>query len=234
MLSNKIQFSIINEIMNRFLLFLIPILLVFSGCNSVPPEEPDAQSVPVSQIAAEVSDDQSSAPSSTVEVVIDSQQERSAAYPEPEAVESYPEPEAAESSAYPAPESAVVRPPNIAGAGDVEVVFVKANLTGENEWSFSVTLEHEDTGWEDYADGWDVVLPDGTVIKPNPADPFTRLLLHPHENEQPFTRSQSGIIIPADVSVVFVRGHELVEGYGSSVVAVDLNALSGDRFEVTR
>ena len=105
--------------------------------------------------------------------------------------------------------------PDIAGGGDVDVVFVSARETTDGVWSFSVTLEHEDTGWEDYADGWDVILPDGTVIKPNPDDQFTRLLLHPHENEQPFTRAQSGIEIPADVTTVFVRGHELVEGYGS-------------------
>jgi hypothetical protein len=93
---------------------------------------------------------------------------------------------------------------------------------------------HPDTGWDDYADGWDVVLPDGTVITPNPADPFTRLLLHPHETEQPFTRSQSGIVIPADVAQVIVRAHDLVDGYGGREVVVDLTADSGPDFVVER
>jgi hypothetical protein len=97
-----------------------------------------------------------------------------------------------------------------------------------------VTVQHPDTGWEDYADGWDVLTPAGTVLKPDPDSPFTRLLLHPHENEQPFTRSQSGIDIPSDVTEVRVRAHDLVDGYGGREVVVDLTADVGESFEVER
>lgn len=119
-------------------------------------------------------------------------------------------------------------------AANADVTYVRAVQTGADTWTFYVTVEHPDTGWEDYADGWDVVLPDGTVVKPNPNDPFTRLLLHPHENEQPFTRSQSGIVIPAGVSEVTVRAHDLVDGWGGQTVTVDLTAESGENFEVER
>jgi hypothetical protein len=97
-----------------------------------------------------------------------------------------------------------------------------------------VTVEHPDTGWEDYADGWDVVAPDDTVLKPDPESPFTRLLLHPHENEQPFTRSQSNIVIPEGVTQVRVRAHDLVDGFGGREVQVDLTVTAGDGFEVER
>ncbi|MBN2503631.1 MAG: hypothetical protein JXB38_22840, partial [Anaerolineales bacterium] len=80
----------------------------------------------------------------------------------------------------------------LTGQANADVLFVRATQAADGTWSFAVTVEHPDSGWEDYADGWDVVLPDGTVVKPDPDSPFTRLLLHPHENEQPFTRSQSG------------------------------------------
>jgi hypothetical protein len=99
-------------------------------------------------------------------------------------------------------------------------------------WIFHVTVEHPDTGWEDYADGWDVLTPDGTVLKPDPDSPFTRLLLHPHENEQPFTRSQSGITIPPGVTQVRVRAHDLVDGYGGREIVVDLSIPAGEGFEV--
>jgi hypothetical protein len=115
---------------------------------------------------------------------------------------------------------------------NADVEHVRAVQTGADTWTFYVTVAHPDAGWEDYADGWDVVLPDGTVIKPNPDDPFTRLLLHPHENEQPFTRSQSGIVIPADVTEVRVRAHDLVDGWGGREVVVDLASESGENFEV--
>ncbi len=117
---------------------------------------------------------------------------------------------------------------------NAHVIFVQAVEAEDGSWTFSVTVEHPDTGWEDYADGWDVVLPDGTVVKPNPEAAFTRVLTHPHETEQPFTRSQSGIVIPADVTSVTVRAHDLVDGYGGQEVVVQLNQSSGLNFSVER
>lgn len=119
-------------------------------------------------------------------------------------------------------------------AADADVINVRAVETSANTWTFHVTVEHPDTGWEDYADGWDVLLPDGTVIKPDESSPFTRLLLHPHENEQPFTRSQSNIIIPADVTQVTVRAHDIVDGFGGQEITVDLTVTGGEGFTVER
>ena len=119
-------------------------------------------------------------------------------------------------------------------AANADVEYVRAIGGADGKWTFHVTVRHPDTGWEDYADGWDVVTPDGTVIKPDPSSPFTRLLLHPHETEQPFTRSQSGIFIPPDVAQVHVRAHDLVDGFGGREVIVDLTVSSGPDFEVER
>lgn len=124
--------------------------------------------------------------------------------------------------------------PSSDSAANADVVFVKAVQDTEGSWNFQVTVEHPDTGWEDYADGWDVLLPDGTVLLPDPESPFTRLLLHPHENEQPFTRSQSGIQIPAGVDQVRVRAHDLVDGFGGKEVTVYLDQSQGPGFEVVR
>ena len=115
-----------------------------------------------------------------------------------------------------------------------DVTYVRAVQTGANTWTFHVTVEHPDTGWEDYADGWDVVTPDGTVLKPDPESPFTRLLLHPHVGEQPFTRSQNGIVIPTGVTEVRVRAHDLVDGFGGREVIVDLTIASAPDFVVER
>jgi hypothetical protein len=128
-------------------------------------------------------------------------------------------------------------PSSTAPAGemaDADVLFVKAVQATDTTWVFHVTVRHPDTGWEDYADGWDVLTPDGTVLKPDPDSPFTRLLLHPHVDEQPFTRSQSGIVVPPAVGQVRVRAHDLVDGYGGREVLVDLTIPSGPDFEVIR
>ena len=117
---------------------------------------------------------------------------------------------------------------------DANVVHVRAVLAEDASWTFHVTVEHPDTGWDNYTNGWDVVTPEGTVLKVTPGDPFTRLLLHPHENEQPFTRSQNGILIPAGITQVRVRAHDIVNGFGGLEVTVDLDKDSGPDYEVVR
>jgi len=132
------------------------------------------------------------------------------------------------------PETPAAHTPVAAQQGMADVEFVKAVQSEDGAWRFSVTVSHPDTGWEDYADGWDVVTPDGRTLKRNPDDPFTRLLLHPHVGEQPFTRSQSGIRIPDGVTQVTVRAHSLTRGFGGREVVVDLTRASGEGFEVER
>ncbi|WP_420861167.1 hypothetical protein [Algirhabdus cladophorae] len=65
---------------------------------------------------------------------------------------------------------------------------------------FDVTLKHPDTGWDHYADGWEVQTWDGTVLG-------YRKLHHPHVNEQPFTRSLGGVSLPEGTTEVRVRSH---------------------------
>ncbi|MEK6255743.1 MAG: hypothetical protein N2C13_00315 [Chloroflexota bacterium] len=115
---------------------------------------------------------------------------------------------------------------------DADVKYVKAIQTTNGTWTFHVTVYHPDTGWEDYVNGWDVVTLDGIVIKPDQSSIFTRLLLHPHVGEQPFTRSQAGIVIPDGVAKVIVRANDLLHGFGGEEITVDLTQISGDNYEV--
>ncbi len=117
---------------------------------------------------------------------------------------------------------------------EANVMFVKATQADDGTWRFDVTVRHNDEGWDHYADGWDVVTPDGTVLKVNAGDAFTRVLLHPHENEQPFTRSQSRLTIPEGVTTVTVRAHCSVHGFGGREVTVDLTTKEGPDFQVVR
>jgi len=129
-------------------------------------------------------------------------------------------------------QSTVKSKPESQNMGNADVEFVRAVYNGNHSWTFYVTVRHPDTGWDDYADGWDVVLPDGTVIKPDETSPFTRLLMHPHETEQPFTRSQSGIVIPEGISTVTVRAHDLVDNWGGKEVVIDLTQSQGNNYSV--
>jgi hypothetical protein len=100
-------------------------------------------------------------------------------------------------------------------AGEADVIKVEAFPVGA-EWSFNVTVEHADTGWDHYADKWDVVAPDGSVLA-------TRVLYHPHVDEQPFTRSLGGVAVPEGVTEVILRAHDSVHGYGGKEMRVRLD-----------
>jgi hypothetical protein len=109
-----------------------------------------------------------------------------------------------------------------------QVRQVVARETSPGVWRFEVTVRHDDTGWDHYADEWQVVdSQTGEVLG-------TRSLAHPHVDEQPFTRSQSGIEIPSDTSVVVVRAKCNVHGFGGKEVEVDLRRSSGEGYEVVR
>jgi len=45
-------------------------------------------------------------------------------------------------------------------------------------------------------------------------------------NEQPFTRSLSGVKLPAGIKQVVIRGHDSVHGFGGKEKRVDLSAPS--------
>ena len=100
-------------------------------------------------------------------------------------------------------------------AGEADVVKVDTKKAGNSIYHFNVTVSHADTGWDHYANKWDVVGAGGTVYG-------TRILHHPHVDEQPFTRSLSGVVIPARVKTVTVRAHDSVHKYGGKVILVDL------------
>lgn len=101
-------------------------------------------------------------------------------------------------------------------AGDVQIVDAKASQRGDN-WSFSVTLKHADSGWEHYADAWRVVDDQGEVLG-------TRTLFHPHENEQPFTRSLDGVRIPDSTKPIYIEAHDKVHGWAAQRFELQLQA----------
>ncbi len=96
-----------------------------------------------------------------------------------------------------------------------DVVGVEAIHDGDGQWTFNVTLSSPYDSPERYADAWRVMGPGGTVYG-------ERILLHDHAGEQPFTRSQSGIAIPDDVSTVTVEGRDQVSGWGGRTMDVTL------------
>jgi hypothetical protein len=76
----------------------------------------------------------------------------------------------------------------------------------DGTWTIWATVSSTETGINKYADEWRVEDPDGNILG-------TKVLLHPHVDEQPFTRSLPGVEIPANISVVTIAAQDSVLGY---------------------
>jgi hypothetical protein len=88
---------------------------------------------------------------------------------------------------------------------------------GDGGFTVDATVSSADTGWDKYADAWEVRGPDGSVLG-------ERVLAHPHETEQPFTRSLSGVDIPEDVVEITVLAHDSVLGYCGEAFTLEVPA----------
>lgn len=101
-------------------------------------------------------------------------------------------------------------------AGEADVIAAEAKRQSDGRYTVSATIRHTDEGSEHYADRFDVLTPDGTVIG-------ERILAHPHVDEQPFTRSLGGVVVPAGVSELRVRANDKVHGLGGKEATIRLS-----------
>ncbi|MEQ8505852.1 MAG: hypothetical protein RIB80_11045 [Rhodospirillales bacterium] len=95
------------------------------------------------------------------------------------------------------------------------VTHAEASPNGDGTYTVTATIRHGDTGWDHYADNFEVMAPDGTMLS-------RRVLYHPHVNEQPFTRSVQGVAVPPGLKEIIVRAHDKVHGYGKGAVTIKL------------
>ncbi len=102
-----------------------------------------------------------------------------------------------------------------AGAGEADVLAARARCDDRGRCGFEVRVRHADEGWSHYADRWEVVTTDGRVLA-------TRVLAHPHVDEQPFTRSLPPVAIPPEIRSVVIRAHDSMHGLGGRELRVEL------------
>lgn len=96
-----------------------------------------------------------------------------------------------------------------------DIIGAEAVQDDAGAWRFNVTVSSPYDTPQRYADAWRVVDPDGNELG-------IRILAHDHANEQPFTRSQSGIVIPDEVTEVTIQGRDLINGWGGGELVLPI------------
>jgi hypothetical protein len=90
---------------------------------------------------------------------------------------------------------------------DAVADVLAVEVTGEpGAYRFAVEVRSPDLGCEQYADWWEILREDGTLV-------YRRILAHSHVEEQPFVRTGGPIDITPE-TVVVVRAHMHPDGYG--------------------
>lgn len=107
------------------------------------------------------------------------------------------------------PDAATVSDQRFPDIVDVEVTGSAAT------YSFAVTVSSPYDTPERYADAFRVRGADGTEYG-------VTELTHDHATEQPFTRSLSGVALPAGVTSVVVEGRDQANGWGGGTQTVEL------------
>ena len=111
-------------------------------------------------------------------------------------------------------------PLDAARAGEPKTLEVKIEPAGEDGdtrfFNVTATIRHEDTGWDHFCNRFEILdAKTGKLLG-------QRVLAHPHEDEQPFTRTLYRMPVPADVTRVRVRAHDSLHGYEQEPVEMDL------------
>jgi len=98
-----------------------------------------------------------------------------------------------------------------------DVLEVRLEPAGGRTFDVYVTLSSPYDTPQRYADGWQTLDADGNVLG-------THTLMHDHAAEQPFTRVQRGLDIPAGVESVTVQGRDQANGFGGLTLTVPVPA----------
>lgn len=94
-----------------------------------------------------------------------------------------------------------------------DILAAKLKSTGSDTFDLDVTVASPYDTVERYADGWRVLDPDQQMLGEH-------MLTHDHATEQPFTRTQAGLKIPATVTNITIEGRDKSNGYGGKTVTI--------------
>lgn len=109
-----------------------------------------------------------------------------------------------------------------------QVTEARLTQNAGGSWTAAVTVRHRDEGWDHYANIWQILDADSKEVLGE------RILAHPHDNEQPFTRSLSGINIPGNTRRLLIRARCNLHDYEGRQLRIDLAVAETDDYQLIR
>lgn len=104
---------------------------------------------------------------------------------------------------------------NLASAGKADVVKVTYHKLSSGNYNFHVSIQHDDSGWDHYANRWEILDLQGNILA-------VRDLRHPQLDKDTYQKTKNNIEIPEGIRTVQVRAHDIMHGYGGHVMTVEL------------
>ncbi len=86
---------------------------------------------------------------------------------------------------------------------DVQIKRDSPEQTGI--YHIRVTIEHEDQGWDDYIEAWEIFGPDGQILGVRP-------FFEPELDRAKTVSALAGVVIPADIKTVTIRARNYPNG----------------------
>ncbi|MFT7235844.1 MAG: hypothetical protein ACI9QV_001430 [Methylophagaceae bacterium] len=114
----------------------------------------------------------------------------------------------------------------VAKANEVEILAAALIHQSHDEYLVNVKLRHQDTGWDHYADEWRIIDVQGNILG-------NRLLLHPHVEEQPFTRALSNVKLDDNLTHIYIEAHDKIHGWAKQKLAIELAKMRAGKLIVT-
>ena len=78
-----------------------------------------------------------------------------------------------------------------------------------------VTIEHQDTGWDDYVEAWEILDGDGLLLGVRP-------FFEPELDDTKTVTALSGVVIPEDIKTVTIRARKYPQGYQGDPVEITI------------
>ena len=101
-------------------------------------------------------------------------------------------------------------------------IFPVANAN--NVTILAAAIFHQSHG-EHYADEWRLIDAQGNILG-------SRVLLHAHVEEQPFTRALSNVKLDGSLGNIYVEAHDKEHGWSKQKLEIDLRKMQGGKLIV--